>query len=94
MNIMDKETIIEVLDNLNKGRIDNKGIQVIQEYCIEHNKPVNKIIEFLQIMQMIPDGIQSCLLDALDYYKNKFEIIELSKTDLKIPKGYNIIKYY
>lgn len=94
MNIMDKETIIEVLENLNKGRIDNKGIQVIQEYCLEHNKPVDKTVEFLQIMRMIPNGIKSCLLDALDYYKNKFEIIELSKTDLKIPNGKHIIKYY
>lgn len=94
MSIMDKETIIEVLENFNKGLITNKGIQVIQEYCLEHNKPINKTIEFIQIMQMLPNGIQECLLDALDYYKNKFEIIELSKTDLKIPKGYNIIKYY
>lgn len=94
MNIMNKETIIEVLENLNKGRIDNKGFQVIQEYCLEHNKPLDLTMQFLQIMQMIPNGIQGCLLDALDYYKNKFEIIELSKTDLKIPKGYSIIKYY
>jgi hypothetical protein len=91
---MDKETIIEVLDNLNKDKIDNKSIQVIQEYCLEHNKPIDMTIQYLQVMQMIPNGIQGCLLDALDYYKNKFEIIELSKTDLKIPKGYNIIKYY
>ena len=94
MNIMDKETIIEVLDNLNKGIINNKGIQVIQEYCLEHNKPADKTFEYLQIIQMIPNGIQGCLLDALDYYKNKFEIIELSKTDLRVPKGYYIIKYY
>ena len=91
---MDKETIIEVLESFNKGKIDNKGIQVIQEYCLEHNKPIDMTIQYLQVMQMVPNGIQGCLLDALDYYKNKFEIIELSKTDLKIPKGYNIIKYY
>lgn len=91
---MDKNTIIEVLELLNKGKINNKSIQVIQEYCLEHNKPMDKTIEYLQIIQMVPNSIQGCLLDALDYYKNKFEIIELSKTDLKIPKGYNIIKYY
>lgn len=94
MNIMDKETIIEVLDNLNKGRIDNKGIQVIQEYCLEHDKPIDMTIQYLQVMQMVPNGLQGCLLDALDYYKNKFEIIELSNTDLKIPSGKQIIKYY
>lgn len=94
MNIMDKETIIEVLENLNKGLITSKGIQVLQEYCLEHNKSVDKTVEFLQIMRMIPNGIQGCLLDALDYYKNKFEIIELSKTNLKIPDGKQIIKYY
>ena len=94
MNIMDKETIIEVLENFNKGLITSKGIQVIQEYCLEHDKPIDMTIQYIQVMRMIPNGIQGCLSDALDYYKNKFEIIELSKTDLKIPKGYNIIKYY
>lgn len=88
MSIMDKETIIEVLDNLNKGRIDNKGIQVIQEYCLEHNKPSDMTIQYLQVMQMVPNGLQGCLLDALDYYKNKFEITEIKN------KENRIIKYY
>lgn len=91
---MDKETIIEVLENFNKGLMTSKSIQVIQEYCLEHNKPADKTVEFLQIMRMIPNGIQGCLLDALDYYKNKFEIIELSKTDLKSLNEKQIIKYY
>lgn len=85
---MDKNTIIEVLELLNKGRIDNKSIQVIQEYCLEHNKPVDMTIQYLQIQQMIPNGIQGCLLDALDYYKKKFEI-----TELKDKQG-KTIKYY
>lgn len=88
MNIMDKNTIVEVLDLLNKGKIDNKGIQVIQEYCLEHNKSIDMIIQYLQVMQMIPNGIQGCLLDALDYYKNKFEIIELKNKENKTIKFY------
>lgn len=88
MNIMDKETIIEVLENLNKGRIDNKDIQVIQEYCIEHNKPIDMTVQYLQVMQMIPNGIQGCLLDALEYYKNKFEIIEIKDKENKTIKFY------
>lgn len=91
---MDKKTIVEVLENYNNGRIDNKSIQVIQEYCLEHNKPIDMTIQYIQVMRMIPNGIQGCLSDALDYYKNKFEIIELSKTDLKFPNGKHIIKYY
>lgn len=94
MNIMDKETIIEVLENLNNGKIDTKSIKVIQEYCLEHNKPADMTIQYLQVMQMVPNGLQGCLLDALDYYKTKFEIIELSKTDLKSLNGKQIIKYY
>ena len=85
---MDKETIIEVLDNLNKGRIDNKGIQVIQEYCLEHNKPLDMTIQYLQVMQMIPNGIQGCLLDTLDYYKNKFEITEIKDKENRTIKFY------
>lgn len=88
MNIMDKETIIEVLDNLNKGRIDNKGIQVIQEYCLDHNKPIDMTVQYIQVMQMVPNGLQGCLLDALDYYKNKFEITEIKN------KENRTIKYY
>jgi hypothetical protein len=91
---MDKETIIEVLENLNKGLITNKGIRVIQEYCLEHNKPIDMTVQYIQAMRMIPNGIQGCLLDALDYYKNKFEIIELSISDLKSINGKQIIKYY
>ena len=91
---MDKETIIEVLENLNKGLIINKGIQVIQEYCLEHNKPIDMITQYLQAIRVVPNGIKSCLLDALDYYKRKFEITELSKTDLRIPSGMQIIKYF
>lgn len=85
---MDKETIIEVLDNLNKGRIDNKGIQVIQEYCLDHNKPIDMTVQYIQVMQMVPNGLQGCLLDALDYYKNKFEITEIKN------KENRTIKYY
>lgn len=85
---MDKETIIEVLDNLNKGRIDNKGIQVIQEYCLEHNKPIDMTVQYIQIMQMVPNGIQGCLLDALDYYKNKFEITEIKNKENRTIKFY------
>ena len=91
---MDKKTIIEVLENYIKGNINNKSIQVIQEYCLEHNKPIDMTIQYIQIMQMIPKGIQGCLLDALNYYKNKFEIIELSITNLRSPNGKQIIKYY
>lgn len=85
---MDKETIIEVLENFDKGLITNKSIQVIQEYCLEHDKPIDMTIQYIQTMRMIPNGIQGCLSDALDYYKRKFEIIELKD------KNNNIIKYY
>ena len=85
---MDKNTIIEVLELLNKGRIDNKGIQVIQEYCLEHNKSMDITVQYLQVIQMLPNGIKGCLLDALNYYKTKFEILELRD------KNNNIIKYY
>ena len=85
---MDKETIIEVLEDFNKGLITSKGIQVIQEYCLEHDKPIDMTIQYLQVMQMVPNGLQGCLLDALDYYKNKFEIIEIKDEENKTIKFY------
>lgn len=91
---MDKKTIIEVLENFSKGKMNNKSIQVIQEYCLEHNKPIDMTTQYLQVMSMVPNGIQGCLSDALDYYKRKFEITELSKIDLKSPIGKHIIKYF
>ena len=78
---MDKNTVIEVLELLNKGKINNKGIQVIQEYCLEHNKPIKETQIFIQALSQMPMLINGYLPDALDYYKNKFNIIILKDKD-------------
>jgi hypothetical protein len=91
---MDREFVLGVLNNLSQYKVDEKDIKLLQEYSLEHGKPVEKLMVYIQVMRGIPNGIYNCLLDALDYYKKKFNIIELSKIDLRIPSGKQIIKYF
>lgn len=91
---MDREAVLEVLNNLSMYKVDEKDIKLLQEYSLEHGKKVEQLMVFLQVMRGVPNGIYNCLLDALDYYKKKFGIIELSKIDLRTPSGKQIIKYF
>lgn len=92
---MDREFVLEVLNNLSKYKVDERDIKLLQEYGLEHGKPVEHLMVYINvIMSRVPNGIYNCLLDALDYYKKKFNIIELSKIDLRIPSGKQIIKYF
>ena len=51
-------------------------------------------IKFIKIMSITPNGLYSCLLDALHYYQKKFGITEISKVNLKLPSGKEVIKYF
>lgn len=84
MNIMDKETIIDVLKSYHKGNITNNSLQVLQEYCLEHNKPIQETQIFIQVLSSLPMVIGEYLGVALDYYKKKLNIIELKNKDNKI----------
>jgi hypothetical protein len=92
---MDKETIIRVSNRLiGNSNITQSDVDILIEYCLEHGKPINKVIKFIHIVSITPNGLYNCLLDALNYYQKKFEITEISKENLKLPSGKEIIKYY
>lgn len=92
---MDKEGVVQVLNDYTfRNQVTDLGVRLIVEYCLEHGKPENETMVFVSSLGMIPNGVVTCLLDALDYYKRKFEVTELSKIDIKSPKGKHIIKYF
>ena len=92
---MDKETIIRVSNRLvGNSNITQSDVDILIEYCLEHSKPLDMTIKFIKIMSITPNGLYNCLLDAINYYQKKFEVTEISKVNLKLPSGKEIIKYY
>lgn len=79
-----REYIVEVLNGLR----DNNSVSlrtltdIIKEYCLEKGKKEEDIDNFISAMiRMIPLGstdINQCSLQALEYYKNKFNICDVS----------------
>jgi hypothetical protein len=81
---MDKNLLIDVLKSYYKGNITNNSLQVLQEYCLEHNKPIKETQLFIQALSQMPMLIGRHLVFALEYYKNKLNIIELKDKNNKL----------
>lgn len=70
MNIMDKETIIE----LTWHPIFNT--KIIKEYCIEMGKNEDIIELFIQVLPVLPSNIIHNIFNiALEYFQIKFNIV-------------------
>ena len=92
---MDRQTIVRVSNQLiGNSNISQSEVDILIEYCLEHGKPLDMTIKFIKIMSITPNGLYSCLLDALHYYQKKFGITEISKVNLKLPSGKEVIKYF
>lgn len=92
---MDRQTIVRVSNQLiGNSNISQSEIDILIEYCLEHGKSLDMTIKFIKIMSVIPNGLYNCLLDALHYYQKKFEITEISKINLNLPSGKEVIKYF
>jgi hypothetical protein len=78
---MDKETIVRMCNRLRDGSLSLEEVSVLlTEYCLEHNKPLDKINQFITFLINTP-FIVDCILIALEYYKKKFNVIELKRND-------------
>lgn len=82
---MDRERLVSILNN--KENIQ-PYIELLIDYCIEHNKPIEETKTFVNFIAQTP-FFSNCLKVAVDYYKNKLNIIEV--IDLKTN---NIILIY
>ena len=92
---MDRQTIVRVSNQLiGNSNISKSEIDILIEYCLEHGKSLDMTIKFIKIMSITPNGLYNCLLDALHYYQKKFEITEISKLNLNLPGGKEVIKYF
>ena len=80
--MVDREYIVDVLNKLcnpNMTMLVLAGI--IKEYCLEKGKSEEDVDNFISALARIgPNGnnhILECGLQALEYYKKKFNICEL-----------------
>lgn len=74
---MDREKLVSILNN--KENIASY-IELLINYCLEHNKPIEETKTFVNFIAQTP-FFSNCLKVAIDYYKNKLNIIEV--IDLK-----------
>lgn len=74
---MDREKLVSILNN--KENI-TPYIELLIDYCLEHNKPIEETKTFVNFIAQTP-FFSNCLKVAVDYYKNKLNIIEV--IDLK-----------
>ena len=74
---MDREKLVSILNN--KENIASY-IELLINYCLEHNKPIEETKTFVNFIAQTP-FFSNCLNTAVEYYKNKLNIIEVK--DLK-----------
>ena len=78
---MDKETIVRTCNRLRDGSLSLEEVSVLlTAYCLEHNKPLDKITKFITFLINTP-FTTNCVLIALEYYKRKFNVIELKRNN-------------
>lgn len=78
---MDKETIVRMCNRLRDGSMSLTEVSMLlTDYCLEHGKTLDKIAKFITILINTP-FVTNCVLVALEYYKKKFNVIELKRDD-------------
>lgn len=78
---MDKETIVRMCNRLRDGSMSLTEVSMLlTDYCLEHGKTLDKIAKFITVLINTP-FVTNCVLIALEYYKKKFNVIELKRDD-------------
>lgn len=74
---MDRERLVSIL---NEKQDFTPYIELLTDYCIEHNKPIEETKTFISVIAQTP-FFSNCLKIAVEYYSKKFNIIRV--IDLK-----------
>lgn len=78
---MDKETIVRMCNRLRDGSMSLTEVSMLlTDYCLEHGKTLDKIAKFITVLINTP-FTTNCVLIALEYYKKKFNVIEVKRND-------------
>lgn len=79
MNIMDKDTYLEIYNSikLNRNLDKNKLVNLLYDYCISTNRDKQKSEVFISILLNNPHILSSILDRILNHYKSKYEIVEV-----------------
>lgn len=81
---MDRDEVVRISRLAYNGGLSGNDIaSVIMQYCLEHNKPLDKIQIFISLL--LRTSFVSLYFDtALEYFKKKFSIYELlGKLDMR-----------
>ena len=82
MNIMDDNTIIDLLISYKQFNTMEAGLQLIKQYCLEKEKPPQETEFFMQLL-LHPIAtfnglsIASCAEDAVNYFESKLNLKSL-----------------
>jgi hypothetical protein len=78
---MDKETIVRMCNRLRDGSMSLTEVSMLlTDYCLEHGKTLDKIAKFITVLINTP-FTTNCVLIALEYYKKKFNVIEVKRNN-------------
>lgn len=78
---MDKETIVRMCNRLRDGSMSLTEVSMLlTDYCLEHGKTLDKIAKFITVLINTP-FTTNCVLIALEYYKRKFNVIEVKRNN-------------
>lgn len=78
---MDKETIVRMCNRLRDGSMSLTEVSMLlTDYCLEHGKTLDKIAKFITVL-INTSFTTNCVLIALEYYKKKFNVIELKRNN-------------
>lgn len=73
---MDRERLVSIL---NEKQDFAPYIELLIDYCIEHNKPIEETKTFVNIIAQTP-LFSGCLNTAIEYYEKKFNIVKVIGT--------------
>lgn len=85
MNIMDKEFIVRfITKTINSGNADLDEVYnlFISYCCDEHNKDINLTKNFINILMQV-SLLSTYLEEIIEYYKVKYNLIEIKNKDNK-----------
>ena len=80
---MDKETIVRICNSLKNESLSlDETTLLIREFFLEKGEDLSKINQLITFLTSTPFNtpyFNKCVLTALEYYKKKFNVIELKR---------------
>lgn len=87
MGNLNKEDCITLLQQIYNGNIQS-SFSLIQQYCIEKEKDIQKTNILLQFLVLNNNLLDNIINYVIDYYETKFNIIKIYNNNNQLIKIY------